>query len=358
MAYKYKHFIPQNVAPKGAKRIGVYNSKGNKVTNIPLGGLTPPTATPLYSFGLVSDCHTYYINPSWNSNVKFDKMLTHLEENGCIMCVGCGDFTQTGLYSDSDYDESQMANYASILAKHSIPVFEIFGNHENYYGKPITNHLDVAKSYTGIPYTAYTVSSSATGDEVLGTTKRPNRQMSQVGNDLFILIGQPRDAWVMSADDFTWLGTMLEANRGRRCFLFIHSYMEGDSGDGDDRRENSIFGSWGNKTAFVNLLKQYPNVILFHGHSHIKLEYQNRAENANFTEKNGFKSVHVPSLGMPRDIDPDKASNEDTPEDFNSSQGYIVDVYADCIVLNGWDFGWDFTNKNRIPLGTYKINTV
>ena len=59
MAYKYKHFIPQNIAPKGAKQIGVYNSKGNKVTNIPLGRLTAPTATPLNSFGLVSDIHLW-----------------------------------------------------------------------------------------------------------------------------------------------------------------------------------------------------------------------------------------------------------------------------------------------------------
>ncbi|MBR4023246.1 MAG: hypothetical protein IKI94_11790 [Ruminococcus sp.] len=57
MAYKYTYFIPENIAPSNAKSIGVYDSNGVKVCNIPLGRLTPPTDNKLYSFGLVSDMH-------------------------------------------------------------------------------------------------------------------------------------------------------------------------------------------------------------------------------------------------------------------------------------------------------------
>ena len=54
----YTDFIPQNIAPIGARRIGVYNSQGNRVGQIPLGSLTPPTpAKKLYSFGALSDIH-------------------------------------------------------------------------------------------------------------------------------------------------------------------------------------------------------------------------------------------------------------------------------------------------------------
>lgn len=70
----------------------------------------------------------------------------------------------------------------------------------------------------------------------------------------------------------------------------------------------------------------------------------------------GYKSVHVPSLGMPRDIDPTASADKDTPEDFKSSQCYRVDVYKDCIVLNGLEFG-----TSGIPtveaLGSLKIST-
>lgn len=371
MAYKYTHFIPQNIAPPGAKRIGVYDGDDKKICSIPLGGLTPPSAEPLYSFGLISDTHTFMSATNWDGNTKLDNALTYFENRNMAMVIGCGDFCQTGFYrkneSSSDitlddgtvispggtwFDDSQMTTYQGIRAKHTISVFELFGNHENYANKNITLHLDLAKEYTGIPATAYTVSSNPATDEVTGTTVRPNRQVSAVGDDLFILCGQPSGSYVMSDDDFSWLAATLEANKDRRCFIFVHAYIEEDSGDPCDVRENSIFDLWGTskKTAFMNLLKQYPNVVLFHGHSHMKFQYQEYDVNANYTERNGFKSVHVPSLGVPRDINFETNKSQD---DWYASQGYIVDVHEDHIVLNGMDF----VAGTCVPLGVYRIHT-
>ena len=36
MSYKYTGFISQNIAPKNAKQIGVYNGNGDKICTIPL----------------------------------------------------------------------------------------------------------------------------------------------------------------------------------------------------------------------------------------------------------------------------------------------------------------------------------
>lgn len=371
MPYVYKHLISQNIAPAGAKRIGVYDDNGQKVCDIPLGGLTPPSTQPLYSFGLVSDCHTFLSLTNWDGNTKLDNALSYFEQKGCVMCIGCGDFTQTGFYRKNEtgeditlddgtvvpnntiyFDDRQMTAYRDILAQHEIPVFELFGNHESMNAKSITLHLDLAKEYTGIPATSYTVSSSPASDVITGTTVRPNKHVASVGSDLFILCGQPRDSYVMSDDDFSWLTATLDANKDRRCFLFVHAYIEEDSGDPLDVRENSIFEYWGTskKTAFLNLLKQYPNVVLFHGHSHMKFQWQEYDINANFTERNGFKSVHVPSLGVPRDINFDANQSKD---DWSASQGYIVDVYDDCIVLNGTDF----ISVKCLPVAVYKIKT-
>ena len=97
-------------------------------------------------------------------------------------------------------------------------------------------------------------------------------------------------------------------------------------------------------------MKQYPNAILFHGHTHIKFEAQEFDKEANFSVENGFKSVHIPSLGVPRTL----VSEDGTWEAADSeSQGYIVDVYSNCIVLNGMDF----INNQPVPLGVYKIDT-
>lgn len=367
MVYVYRHFIPQNIAPKGTKRIVVHDDNNNEVIGIALGGLTLPTKEKLYSFGLVSDVHIGATNISayGYSWTKFDNALSHLESVGCTFCVICGDLTVTGLYTQAgeDYlDVTQFAKYKEICDKHNIPVYELMGNHESYYGMPISNNLALMETYTGKSVLSYTI---------------------EQGNDLFILLGQPHGSDVMTDADFTWLGTTLEANKDKRCFVFIHPYIEEDSGDPLDVRENSIFDDkyWGaaNRNAFMDLLNQYPNIVLFHGHSHMKFGLQEVDVAANYTEKNGFKSVHTPSLVTPRDIkytyikrdangeviETNETLVQDTSGllgtlekieakgDQTASQGYIVDVYDDCIVLNGWDF---ISNK-PIPLGTYKIDT-
>lgn len=343
MPYVYRHFIPQNTAPKGTKRIGVYKD-GKKVATIPLGRMTPPAKEKLYSFGVFSDIHLYKSVTNWDGNGKFDGALTYLESQGCAMCVISGDLTQTGLYDEQTgggyvLNEAQFAKYKEICDKHTIPVYELCGNHESYYGQPITNNLDKLKTYTGKDVLSYTVSQ---------------------GNDLFILCGQPKDAAVMTDEDFQWLGTTLEANKDKRCFVFVHSHIDDnveggveDSGNPSFARENSIFGNgyWGatNRTNFINLIKRYPNTLLFHGHTHIKFEAQEFDLEANYSKENGFKSVHVPSLGSPRTL----ISADGTWQAAESeSQGYIVDVYDDCIVLNGMDF----VNEVPVPLGVYKIN--
>lgn len=343
MSYKYSHFIKQNTAPKGAQKIGVYNGNDVKVAEISLGRMTPKNTEPLYSFGVVSDIHVYKSATNWDGNTKFDNALTLFENYGCAMCIVSGDLTQTGFYDEQTgggyvLNEAQFAKYKEICDKHTIPVYEIMGNHESYYGQPITNNLDKMETYTGKALLSYTVTQ---------------------GNDLFVLCGQPKDASVMSDDDFTWLGETLEANTDKRCFVFVHSHIDDnveggveDSGNPAFARENSIFGYWGaTKTDnFIKLMKQYPNAILFHGHTHIKFEAQEFDGDANYSAENGFKSVHIPSCGSPRTLV--SADGTWTAAD-SESQGYIVDVYDDCIVLTGMDL----VNSKPVPLGVYKIDT-
>ena len=333
MAYKYKHFIPQNIAPKGAECFIVYDGDGKEVCTIPLGRMTPPTNGKLYSFALLSDIHLYKGETAWKGNAKFDNALTYLDSTDCVFCAHCGDITQTGLYDEGDKTTlvpTQFAKYKEICDKHTIPVYGLCGNHENYVN-PITNNLTELRYYTGTDL-YYTI---------------------EQGSDLFIFIGQPSYKEVMSDDALQWLEETLAVNQDRRCFVFIHSYIEEDSGDAVDYRENSVFDDWGvTKTnAFMDIMRQYQNAILFHGHSHMKFECQEYDDNANYTERNGFKSLHVPSVGKPRDIN---LTTGETPEDNSGSQGYIVDVYDDCIVLNGIDL----INNIPVPLGVYKIDTA
>lgn len=439
MKYEYTHFIDENVAPKGATRIVVKNGN-EEVCAIPVSkfeNLTPPRSKFLYSFGLVSDCHTCHTATNHGGNNKLRNALTYFQAQNCIMTIGCGDFTQTGFYRRNDsrsttitvvgttvipnrpdftvpplttyYDENQMVSYKNIVDKFDMPVYELFGNHENYNGEAITaettiegvvyKSLERVKSLIGIPATAYTLSSSPDTDTIDGTTKRPNRQIKKNNNeninDLFILIGQSESARPMSNNDLAWLKNILgkEENKNRRCFIFIHSFIDddwndkthdirdverpkeddptqdnagglinfSDSGNPCGARGNAIVGYWEDYAPstladFLNTLKQYPNAIIFHGHSHMKFESQTFDKCANYTDKNGFKSVHVPSLGSPRHLlNTDGDWTVITTDRYTEpqSQCYRVDVYEDCIVLNGLSFLG--ATSSLVPLGTYKI---
>ena len=200
----------------------------------------------------------------------------------------------------------------------------------------ITSNLDKWGTYTGKNVLHYSVSQ---------------------GNDLFIFIGQPSGSTPMSDEALQWLYETLEANRNKRCFIFVHPDIS--SGNPLGKYEsNRLFDGWGTKTtAFKNLLRHYKNTVLFHGHSHFMFECQELDVTANYTEKDGFRSVHVPSLSRPTDILDDegrRSENGTRKYDDSKSYGYLVDAYDDCIVLNGIDF---ITNK-PVPLGTFKIDTT
>ena len=347
--YKYTHLIPQNIAPKGAKQIGVYDGKGNRIAGVPLGKLKHPTGEKLYSFGALSDIHM--IKPAltwdWYPIEKFDRALSYFQENGCVMCIVSGDLTQCGYrWNDAnDVDLTQMGAYKSVCDKYTIPVYEIAGNHESYYSLPITNNLDLWETDTGKRDLFYTVTQ---------------------GNDLFVFVGQPTAGTAIA--DLQWLYETLEANRNKRCFVFIHPWMTDDSGNPLSASDNNVFTMWQNNTGnrnlekvFKSLMSHYKNTVLFHGHSHTKFEMQELDECANYTDKNGFKSIHIPSSSRPRYVD---VNTHELPYCVTESQCYLVDVYADYIVLNGIGLtgitSADVASKQYqpCPLGTYKIDTT
>jgi hypothetical protein len=96
------------------------------------------------------------------------------------------------------------------------------------------------------------------------------------------------------------------------------------------------------------MLKHYKNTILFHGHSHFWFKDQELDKTANYNESTGFRSVHIPSLTRPA-----YANNGERGGNDALSYGYLMDVYSDCIVLNGMDF----INNEPVPTGVLKIDT-
>lgn len=328
MSYKYKGFIPQNIAPKGATKIGVYNSKGTRVGEVPLGRLAPVKKAKLFSFGLISDIHVSAERTE--KSTHFDNALTYFEEQGCSFCCHAGDMTNIGFWYNSGDTEiylGQFAEYKRICDLHpNMSVYGICGNHENY-NKVITANLTELEEYTG--------------HGLYFTIKQ--------GNDLFIFIGQPASYETISKEELQWLYETLEANRNIRSHIFVHVFPPNDSGN-TKNVYTTYFGQYADNVK--SLLNHYKNTILYHGHSHIKFECQELDETTNYTEKNGFSSVHVPSVGESRNVVLQEDGTYKRVTEGLCSQGYIVDVYSDCVVYNGMDF----IGGEPIPTGTFKID--
>lgn len=359
--YTYTHFIHENIAPSGAKRIGVYNDKGNKVCTIPLGNLAPVQKTKLYSFAAIADVHI----PSNTAVADLQNALTFVENSDCTFTCIAGDLTNGGT-------DAQLKTFQNTAANYVKPIYAIPGNHEATSG---AIPFDRMTSYTGYPlYYSFGVRSDGTCEEMdVGARVDDGDAGGDDGDygpirgktygdsvkDVFIMVGHYK--WTQkpfSLRELQWLSDTLERNKDKRCFVFTHVFPWGGAGNALGKYTENIWsGTRG--TEFENLMKHYKNVTLFHGHSHFKLEYQEADKTANYSSAQGYRSIHIPSISVPRDILTDGTNNGDNYiADEPESEGYIVDVYDDCIVLNGRDFIDNDKNGHWIGIATYKIDTT
>lgn len=324
------HLIPQNIAPIGARRIGIYDSNGNRVGQIPLGCLTPPTqGQKKYSFGALSDVHIVYAT----APTDFQKALTYLNNDADVAftCI-CGDLTDDGT-------AEQLAQYKAVVDSHSpdTPVYAVAGNHESYSTQPT-----LLQQYTG--KTLY--------------------YSFEHGNDVFIMVGivSGTEGQLFASGELQWLYETLEANRNKRCFLFQHVPPVECCGDVLNIYPYTKLRNATESVAFKNLLKHYKNVVFFHGHTHMKYYLQEYGDFANYDKVFGCHSVHIPSLSVPRDV-----SGSGYATIYSDSEGYVVDVYENGIHLRGRDFVkgeflpiasyWLDTTLQTIPAGTYTDST-
>ena len=333
----YEDFIPQNIATEDAVNIGVYAESGERVGGFRLQNLHHPrVGKKRYSFGAISDVHIQ----SATAKDDFQRALTYYNDNDVSFVCVCGDLTSNG------YAE-QLAEYKACVDTYANkPVYAISGNHESYGGLDIAN---VIKTYTG----------------------KPLYYSFEQGNDVFIMLGITEEYTLFTADEIQWLYETLETNRNKRCFVFQHVF----NGKGNEAVCGNAYGlyhnyCWSNATQtaiFESLMEHYKNVIWFHGHSHFRFSLQSKnCKYANIDKSGGYWSVHIPSLSVPRE---GMDANGDGSLDYytEGSEGYVVDVYKNHIILRGRDFVGDKflpiaqycldTTLQTIPAGTYTDST-
>ena len=347
--YKYSHFIPENIAPSGTKTIGAYNSVGKKVCDIPLGNLTPPKSTKLYSFGAISDVHISSSDNYKTSHEDFQNALTYIEISDCSFTCICGDLTEHGY-------AAQLAEYKSLVDTYATkPIYAMAGNHEH-------NDLrgGIVEQYIGKPL-YYSFGINKQGQCVVSDVNKTPIKYGDTVNDVFIMVGHA-GGWATSnweagkqfeEGELQWLYETLEANRNKRCFVFCHVFPHKDGvGNAKGVYTNDMWTS-AVGTVFENLMKHYKNTVLFHGHSHLKFALQAVDKKANYSAAVGYRSVHIPSLSVPRDI-----AGSSYTTIYAESEGYIVDVYDNFVILNGRDFIDNDADGHILPIATYLIDTT
>ena len=319
----YTDFISQNVAPLGTRRIGIYDNNGNRVGQIPLGSLVPPTrGKRLYSFGALSDVHLPYTT----GEADFKNALNYLvgEEKVDLICIS-GDLCDTGT-------EERLARFKEMVQTYSpnTPVYVSAGNHDAY--DPDWNLReesivsDLMQTYTGNPL-YYSI---------------------EKGNNAFIFVGICKDTF--SQAELQWLYETLEANRNKRCFLFQHAFNFSGCGNAFGLYDYDLLSGTRGKV-FKSLLSHYHNVIWFHGHSHTKFHGQEFSSMANYDNVLGCHSVHIPSCAIPRT---DADGDYNFQIEYKDSEGYVVDVYENGIHLRGRDF----VKGEFLPIASYWLDTT
>lgn len=306
-------FISQNIAPRGAKEISVYDSNGDKVGTVPLGRLSSKSlGDKLYSFGLVSDIHLT-VDTALDD---YQRALTYLTEVEKVDFIHVnGDIGKIGSLSEFQKFKEYNDNYAP-----NTPVHLACGNHDAQYG---TVH-NVLMTYTGNPlYHSFTK-----------------------GDDVFIVFGVANwSSEVFTTEQLQWLYELLEANRNKRCFVFQHIMRTDGCGNAHNKYPRDDLNNTAGQV-FLSLMEHYKNVIWVHGHSHTTFNLQNVFSIANYDRLFGCQSVHVPSLSIPKDH-----NHEIIYED---SEGYVVDVYENGIHLRGRDF----VGEKFLPIASYWLDTT
>lgn len=286
----------------------------------------------LYSFGVISDLHIQY-NTGLND---FQRALTYLKDKVPFTCI-CGDLVA---YASSDY-MAQYKEYATNY-KGNMLLYECAGNHESYPSQGVGADIDEA------------LWRDTTGKELYYSF--------EYENDVFIFVGmkseRANDLFPTGALD--WLQTTLETNKNKRCFLFFHAPELADRSADPSGTWASLMGGTSGKT-FINIIKQYKNIVWFHGHTHVTLG----VEQYPLSDCLGYRSIHIPSLVSPRFFDAENNTLVDYYYDSNNNkiwgstlaQGYIVDVYSNKIVIRGIDFA-SGTNKDEVSTMSDEVYVI
>ena len=342
----FNEFINENVAPYSSEYIGVFNSNDEMVGKISLSNFKPNYGERLFRFGILSDVHNNNVDSQTNEDiVDFENALTFFnnKESVNMTCI-CGDITQGGR-------PAQFGVYKGIVEDKSsnTPVYTTTGNHDCPNSGDLNN--DDWEPYTGNKKT-FEITKNINGENIHFLFLGMNRYSLGSGGTPYL------------DSEIEWLEEKLEEYRNERSFVFTHLFFSEKSGNFKKIYPSNNWLGGGQLTKLLELNERYLNTVWFSGHSHWKWYLQKYEDKANifrsYDENNNPTCgwcVHIPSCASPIDSN---GTNTRVTKSLES-EGGIIDVYENCIVVRGIVFkdtnDTEYTNLYS-PIAQYKLDTT
>lgn len=322
--------------PAGATRLLFYTynhihglSKDYFAAELPEGlAYEQPEGKPLMEFQVVSDAH---ISSELHAE-HFKKMLEDIAKNSpdSAGIFAVGDMVDNGKINTQWKDLWRL--YESVEG--APDMYLGMGNHEIYdfdsYNAALDKFLDNIRLPEGYekpetPY--YDLWIGGLHFIFLGDTDLPSEDVkATIGNE-----------------QYAWLAEKLAENAdGRPIFLFMHQPLRDTvSGSLADQ------GWWGieDDEYLRVLLEEYPQIIMFNGHTHWTLD----DENAMFGGNGAATIFNTAGVGYLW-----TSQYKVAGQYLEGSQGYYVKVYEDRIVVQGRDF----VNGEWLPAAYFELTGV
>ena len=310
----------------------------------------------IYSFGSISDLHFNRYEFEDGSDVAqttFARALEFFSTADVSLVAMPGDISSNG-------EKEAFEAFNRISSGYDFPVYTTTGNHDLHSKYEKENWLEL-------------MNAGAYGEEKAeGILNVAENGMDfvyeeQESGDIFIFLHQTSNNYgllwnaLLTDAQLDWLEKQLEAHSDKTVYLFFHTFLNSANGNpfmGAGNLQNKLGWSYplfytqgaSDEVRLRNLLRENDNVFFFNGHSHWAYHMQSMNPDLNISKngEDGATFIHVSSVSAPR-------ITEDyqilwSGKDSEMSEGYLIEVYEDSILL----MGVDFVNGKILAYATYE----
>lgn len=270
------------------------------------------TAAPNVAFGVISDIHLNDSTTVQQEETNLKKALTKFKENNIQVLLVAGDIANAG--GTASYNKfNRIFNEVFTDTATAPKKLMVMGNHDYWNGLSVA---DAQKRFC----------------DTLGVTLNTNLEVNG-----YHFIGVSTEDGTTSgkftSTSTSWLKAQLDAAKAedpnKPIFVVCHQHITGTVYCSDE---------WGNPT-LDTVLKDYPQVVSFSGHSHAVLDDERSIYQKNYT------AVGTCTLSY-TELESGKVNGSVPPDASKVAEGLIGKVTDTAVDLERYDFHNDCKIKN------------